>query len=75
MGYDLSYIPKHQADNKEVTKVHVKGADVKHHTIDKLEPYTEYLISLEVVNPEGNGPATTLTVMTDEGGTLRNTCK
>ena len=30
--------------------------------------FTQYLVSLEVENPEGSGPATTVVVMTDEGG-------
>ena len=29
--------------------------------------FTQYLVSLEVRNPEGGGPATTVVVMTDEG--------
>ena len=37
-------------------------------TIKDLEVFTQYLVSLEVENPEGAGPATTVVVMTDEGG-------
>ena len=37
-------------------------------TIRNLIPYTQYLVSLEVFNPEGVGPPTTVMVMTDEGG-------
>lgn len=33
-----------------------------------METYTQYLVSLQVFNPEGPGPATTVLVMTDEGG-------
>jgi hypothetical protein len=33
-----------------------------------LETYTQYLVSLQVFNPEGPGPNTTVLVMTDEGG-------
>lgn len=38
------------------------------HEIHNLETYTQYLVSLQVFNPEGPGPATTVGVMTDEGG-------
>lgn len=38
------------------------------HVINNLETYTQYLVSLQVFNPEGPGPATTVLVMTDEGG-------
>lgn len=38
------------------------------HTIENLETYTQYLVSLQVFNPEGPGPNTTVLVMTDEGG-------
>eukprot|EP00094_Tigriopus_californicus_P008553 TCALIF_08244-PA protein Name:"Protein of unknown function" AED:0.77 eAED:0.79 QI:0/0/0/0.5/1/1/2/0/143 len=38
------------------------------YTIDGLETYTQYLVSLKVFNPEGNGPETIVVVMTDEGG-------
>ena len=33
-----------------------------------MQVFTQYLVSLEVENPEGSGPATTVVVMTDEGG-------
>lgn len=36
-----------------------------------LETYTQYLVSLQVFNPEGAGPNTTVLVMTDEGGELK----
>ena len=33
-----------------------------------LKTYTQYLVSLSVYNPEGDGPPTVVVVMTDEGG-------
>ena len=33
-----------------------------------MQVFTQYLVNLEVENPEGSGPATTVVVMTDEGG-------
>lgn len=42
--------------------------NLQSHEIHHLETYTQYLVSLQVFNPEGPGPATTVLVMTDEGG-------
>lgn len=42
--------------------------NLQSHEIHRLETYTQYLVSLQVFNPEGPGPATTVLVMTDEGG-------
>ena len=36
-----------------------------------LKTYTQYLVSLSVYNPEGDGPPTVVVVMTDEGGKNR----
>jgi hypothetical protein len=38
------------------------------HEIHDLEIYTQYLITIQVFNPEGLGPATSVVCMTDEGG-------
>ena len=38
------------------------------HIIPDLTTYTQYLVSLQVINPEGLGPASTVVIMTDEGG-------
>jgi receptor-type tyrosine-protein phosphatase gamma len=35
-----------------------------------LTPYTQYLFSIRVFNPQGVGPLSTVVVMTDEGGKL-----
>ena len=37
-----------------------------------MQVFTQYLVSLEVENPEGSGPATTVVVMTDEGGEAKD---
>ena len=42
------------------------------YTIENLNTYTQYLVSLRVFNPEGNGPETIVVVMTDEGGKNTN---
>lgn len=38
------------------------------HQVTGLRTYTQYLVSLQVFNPEGLGPTSTVAVMTDEGG-------
>lgn len=40
------------------------------HEIHDLDTYTQYLVSIQVFNPEGLGPPTTVLVMTDEGGKI-----
>lgn len=37
-------------------------------TIRGLNAFSQYLVSLQVFNPAGIGPSTTVAVMTDEGG-------
>ena len=41
---------------------------VQNYTLRNLEPYTEYLVTLRVFNPAGDGPTATLAASTDEGG-------
>jgi hypothetical protein len=43
---------------------------VQSHEITNLETFTQYLVSLQVFNPEGLGPSSTVLIMTDEGGEL-----
>ena len=45
-----------------------KDPETTSKVIQGLEIYTQYLVSVQVVNPEGLGPASTVVVMTDEGG-------
>jgi len=40
----------------------------KSHLLQGLQTFTQYMISLQVFNPEGLGPSATAIVMTDEGG-------
>ena len=48
----------------------LKDPEVTQFTILDLSPFTQYLVSLQVVNPAGLGPPTKVVVMTDEGGKL-----
>lgn len=41
---------------------------IQSHEITNLETFTQYLVSIQVFNPEGLGPSSTVLIMTDEGG-------
>lgn len=41
------------------------------HEITNLETFTQYLVSIQVFNPEGLGPSSTVLIMTDEGSECR----
>ena len=45
---------------------------LQEYTLTGLKTYTQYLVSLRVFNPEGDGPETIVVVMTDEGGEFRS---
>ncbi|XP_031831667.1 putative receptor-type tyrosine-protein phosphatase mosPTP-1 isoform X7 [Nomia melanderi] len=69
LGYQIGYRPR---DKKhiEVTDIYIRDPNVDvsyNHSIHNLETYTQYLVSLRVFNPEGHGPETIVSVMTDEG--------
>ncbi len=49
------------------TELMLKDPGVTEYTITDLAIFTQYLVSLQVVNPEGEGPRSTVVVMTDEG--------
>ena len=66
LGYQLSYRER-DLDRENNTVVDIKGPGAREFTIKSLRVFTQYLVSLEVRNPEGLGPATTVVVMTDEG--------
>jgi hypothetical protein len=50
--------------------VDLSRAIIQSHAIQGLQTFTQYMISLQVFNPEGLGPSSTVIVMTDEGGNL-----
>ncbi|XP_048512163.1 tyrosine-protein phosphatase 99A-like isoform X2 [Athalia rosae] len=66
LGYRIAYRPR-DIRNEDVKEIYIRDANVESHTIHNLETYTQYLVSLQVFNPEGLGPSTTVLVMTDEG--------
>ena len=66
LGYQLSYRERDLA-SQNTTRITIKGPTVSEFTIKNLSVFTQYLVSLQVMNPEGVGPPTTVVVMTDEG--------
>ena len=46
----------------------IKNPGLREYILRDLATYTEYTLALQVLNPEGEGPATKVMVMTDEGG-------
>ena len=67
IGYQLTYRER-DTDKSNATLVNIKGPNITEFNIKNLSVFTQYLVTLEVRNPEGLGPATTVVVMTDEGG-------
>ncbi|XP_017785982.1 PREDICTED: tyrosine-protein phosphatase 99A isoform X2 [Nicrophorus vespilloides] len=66
LGYRITYRPRDRGAD-DVQEIYIRDSHVESHTILDLETYTQYLVSLQVFNPEGLGPSTTVLVMTDEG--------
>ncbi|XP_055699332.1 tyrosine-protein phosphatase 99A isoform X3 [Phlebotomus papatasi] len=66
LGYRITYRPRDK-NTDDVKEIYIRDSSVESHEIHDLETYTQYLVSIQVFNPEGPGPATTVLVMTDEG--------
>ena len=67
LGYRIAFKPRN-AGQDQVQEVLIKDPGISKYTIQRLQIFTQYLVSLQVQNPEGLGPSTTVVVMTDEGG-------
>lgn len=80
LGYRIAFKPRN-AGQDLVQEVLIKDPGISKYTIQRLRIFTQYLVSLQVQNPEGLGPSTTVVVMTDEGGmwsyfySLKMSCK
>ena len=70
LGYRIAYRPRNDNLSHQSTEMLLKDPEVTQFTILDLSPFTQYLVSLQVVNPAGLGPPTKVVVMTDEGGKL-----
>jgi len=68
LGYRVAYKPRSVEGGDAVREILINDPAVTQYTVQKLGIFTQYLVSLQVRNPEGLGPSTTVVVMTDEGG-------
>ncbi len=67
LGYRITYKPRDGAPD-QIKEIRIKDQETEKYAIQRLQIYTEYLVSVQVFNPAGLGPSTTVTVWTDEGG-------
>ncbi|GFX11832.1 protein sidekick-1 [Trichonephila clavipes] len=65
IGYRITYRPRDRPEDER--EIILRFPDLREYTIRNLEIFTQYLISVQVFNPAGHGPAATVAVMTDEG--------
>ena len=68
-GYRIAFRPR-DSPADSVREILIKDPSAERYTIQRLGIFTQYLVSLQVFNPEGLGPSTTVVVMTDEGGEI-----
>ncbi|XP_076316629.1 putative receptor-type tyrosine-protein phosphatase mosPTP-1 isoform X2 [Tachypleus tridentatus] len=65
LGYRILYKPRdHERLQREII---LREPHIRHYTIRNLDTFIQYMISVQVFNPEGRGPPATVAVMTDEG--------
>jgi receptor-type tyrosine-protein phosphatase gamma len=67
LGYKLSYESRSSNRSGKFSRT-IKNPTIREFILRDLNIFTQYSISLQVLNPEGAGPATKVVVMTDEGG-------
>ncbi|KAH8419235.1 hypothetical protein KR222_011240, partial [Zaprionus bogoriensis] len=66
LGYRITYRPRDRSPN-DTKEIYIRDNTVESHEIQNLQTYTQYKVTVQVFNPEGLGPETTILVMTDEG--------
>ncbi|RWS27801.1 tyrosine-protein phosphatase 99A-like protein, partial [Leptotrombidium deliense] len=67
-GEFLGYLIKYKQREKDEPEKELKVlANVQECFIKDLKPFTQYLVSVQIRNPVGFGPAAVVAVMTDEG--------
>ncbi|XP_039150465.1 tyrosine-protein phosphatase 99A isoform X2 [Drosophila simulans] len=66
LGYRITYRPRDR-DPNDTKEIYIRDNTVESHEIQNLQTYTQYKVTVQVFNPEGLGPETTILVMTDEG--------
>jgi len=67
LGYQISWKDRNSQNPDDINSVSIKDPTETRHIISGLNTYTQYLVSLQVINPKGLGPSSTVVVMTDEG--------
>ncbi|XP_043212409.1 tyrosine-protein phosphatase 99A-like isoform X1 [Amphibalanus amphitrite] len=65
-AYKITYKERNNT-NSPIKELKITEETVQTHTITGLRPYTQYIISIQVENPAGLGPSSTVVVTTDEG--------
>jgi len=65
IGYKVRFWPRDHPSRVE--ELLLKDPDLRALTLKELTAFTQYLVSISVVNPAGDGPPTTVSIMTDEG--------
>ena len=66
LGYKLSYESRSSNRSGKFSRT-IKNPTIREFILRDLNIFTQYSISLQVINPEGAGPATKVVVTTDEG--------
>ncbi|XP_037086730.1 neuronal cell adhesion molecule-like [Pollicipes pollicipes] len=64
--YRITYRERGAAKDS-AKELRIKDERIQSHAIFGLRPFTQYLISVQVENPAGLGPSSTVVVTTDEG--------
>ncbi|XP_067128847.1 tyrosine-protein phosphatase 99A-like isoform X4 [Centruroides vittatus] len=65
LGYRITFRPRDKPEEEKV--ITIRDPTVRGYTIRNLATFTQYIVSVQVFNPEGDGPPTSVAVMTDEG--------
>ena len=68
LGYQISWRERGTESAADLHSVQIKDPAEVRHVIPGLRTYTQYLVSIQVMNPKGLGPSSTVVVMTNEGG-------
>ncbi|XP_015928066.1 putative receptor-type tyrosine-protein phosphatase mosPTP-1 isoform X2 [Parasteatoda tepidariorum] len=69
LGYRITYRLRERARGER--EIILRDPLARDYVIRGLNAFSQYLVSLQVFNPAGRGPATTVAVMTDEGAPSR----
>ena len=67
LGYKLSYESRSSNRGGKLSRT-IADPAIREYILRDLNIFTQYSVSLQVMNPAGVGPATKVMVMTDEGG-------